>query len=80
MLDRELLKDIGFERGKGWDHEVWVYNGQFWVHFGDYDHGRWPTTATHVEGTRVTRKHLFTCFLKAILDDCHESHMEREQE
>ena len=33
MIDKEILKDIGFEKGTGWEHEVWVYNGDFWVHY-----------------------------------------------
>ena len=33
MIDKKMLKDMGFIKGDGWEHEVWVYNGDFWVHF-----------------------------------------------
>jgi len=33
MIDLGLLKDLGFEKGKGWDHEVWTYKGMCWVHY-----------------------------------------------
>lgn len=34
MIDRRLLGQMGFRKGVGWDHEVWVYDGDFWVHYG----------------------------------------------
>lgn len=76
MLDRELLKDIGFERGTGWDHEVWVYDGEFWIHYGDYDHEQWPDSSTHVNGTKISRKELLRLFIERVKQVCHESHME----
>jgi hypothetical protein len=33
MIERQMLKDMGFILGKGWDHEVWVRDGDFWVHY-----------------------------------------------
>lgn len=61
MIDRELLEDIGFLIGNGWDHEVWVYDGNFWVHFG----GTIDETNNHVHNT-VTRKKFFEAFISAI--------------
>ncbi len=69
MIDRDLLKDMGFELGSGWDHEVWVYDGDFWVHFGGEFGG--------IEGRQIsstaTRKEFFEMFIDAIRDVVMES-------
>lgn len=76
MLDKGLLKDIGFVRGTGWDHEVWVYEGMFWIHYGDYDKARWLSETTHVDGLALSRKDLFRLLIKAIRDEIYESQIE----
>lgn len=76
MLDKELLKDLGFKRGKGFDHEVWVYDGEFWIHYGDYDHERWPDSSLHVNGTKISRKELLRLFLERVKEVCYESNIE----
>jgi hypothetical protein len=43
-IDRDLLKDMGFELGTGWPGETWVYDGDFWVHF--YPH---PAEDCHID-------------------------------
>lgn len=61
MLDREMLKDMGFELGKGWDHEVWVKDGYFWVHYTDE-----PTCVylkSQIVSGYATRKEFFDVFL-----------------
>lgn len=73
MLDRSLLQDIGFVRGTGWDHEVWVYAGMFWIHFGDYDRNWWPSSNTHVNGDEISRKEMLELLLNAIRDECYQS-------
>jgi hypothetical protein len=73
-LDRELLKDLGFERGKGWDHEVWVYEGMLWLHYGNYDEERWLTNSkTHFDGLSLSRKELFQTVIEAVRRDEYES-------
>lgn len=42
MIDRDLLRDMGFVLGHGWPGEVWVYKGSFWVYFYETD-DRTPT-------------------------------------
>lgn len=74
MLDRELLKDIGFVRGTGWDHEVWVYEGMFWLHYGDYDRTQWLNQSTHIDGLTVSRKDLFKLLFKAIVSEGDDNH------
>lgn len=77
MLGRALLKDLGFSRGaKDWGHEVWHYNGEFWVHFGDYDQQRWPNSSTHVNGDKINRKEFLHLFIERVKEICHESHIE----
>ncbi len=65
MLDRELLEDIGFELGHGWDGECWVYEGMFWVYYFDYDTDsvlqNWV-----MDGRTVNRKEFFGKFIEAI--------------
>lgn len=81
MLDRSLLKDIGFQRGTtGWDHEVWVYDGMFWIHYGDYDKERWLISPANVDGISLTRKHLFTLLIEAIRCEVHDSMMELSED
>ena len=38
MVNKEILKQIGFEKcdkTDGWDHEVWWYPIDCWVHFNN---------------------------------------------
>lgn len=63
MIDQELLKDIGFVRGKGFDHEVWVYDGFFWVH---YDGKFGGMKDRQIDGKKTSRKKFFKLFLGAM--------------
>ena len=55
---------MGFKLGKGWDHEVWVYNGEFWVHYGGYFSG---IKGRQISGDEDMKK-FFAMFIKAIRD------------
>ncbi len=72
-LDRELLTDMGFVPGTGWDHEVWVYEGKFWVHFGEFkaDSGY---GGVHADWT--TRRAFFELFIEAITGVEHMTPLE----
>lgn len=72
MLDRELLQDIGFERGTGWDHEVWVYHGNFWVHFGG---GFGGLEGCQIDGNTASRKEFFKMFLEAMRNDFYNQYV-----
>ena len=37
MIDRELLEDMGFRRGEGFDYEIW-FKGTFVVRFDPKHH------------------------------------------
>jgi hypothetical protein len=69
MIERELLQDIGFQRGAGdWPCEVWVYEGMFWVWFGDIpDSARFDLTT--IDGRSVTREEFFNVFIEAVKDE-----------
>ena len=73
MLDKQLLKDIGFRKGTGWDHEVWVYDGMFWLHYGEYDHDKYLSLPTALDGVSLSRKEFFAKFLEAVKDEARES-------
>lgn len=75
---RELLRDIGFIRGTGdWGHEVWVYEGYFWVHFTETmiaEHRqRWPEAENTVYVPRCSRKEFFKLFLDVVRNEIWES-------
>ena len=63
MIDRQLLRDMGFEEGSGWDHEVWVYEGDFWVHFGGEFSG---LDGRQIDGNADSRKEFFAMFIKQV--------------
>jgi hypothetical protein len=64
MLEKELLKDIGFVKGTGWDGEMWVFNGCFWVSYFDHDPGLLKDQ--HADGRKITRKRFFEKFISVI--------------
>jgi hypothetical protein len=68
MLDRDLLKDIGFELGSGWDMEVWVYKGEFWVYFTDDESVLLILESRSVLAS-CSRKEFFKKFIDALEDD-----------
>ena len=70
MIDRALLKDMGFILGHGWDHEVWVYNGSFWVHY-DGTFGGLP--GAQVDGNATARSTFFQMFVERIVKDAVEA-------
>lgn len=71
-LDRDLLLDMGFILGSGWDHEVYVYEGWFWVHYGGAFDG---LPGRQIDGSTATRREFFTMFFEALraelLDSVH---------
>jgi len=69
MIDRQILKDIGFELGTGFDHEVWVYDGEFWVHFGGDFSG---ISGRQISGD-AEMKDFFAMFLEAVRNVVMES-------
>lgn len=70
MIDRTLLEDIGFEKGSGWDHEVWVYEGDFWVHYSNDFFG---LPGQQINGNTATRKEFFKMFIAQIEKSIMES-------
>lgn len=70
MLDRQLLAGIGFEIGSGWDHEVWVYDGYFWVHYGGEFGG---LEGQQIDGNTATNKEFFAMFLEAVRKEIMDS-------
>tara|TARA_R110000744_G_scaffold198148_1_gene317357 strand:+ start:149 stop:355 length:207 start_codon:yes stop_codon:yes gene_type:complete len=66
MVDKQILEDMGFVLGTGWDHEVWVRDGSFWVHYGEYE----PSLIGHriISGYK-TNKEFFDKFLDIITDE-----------
>ena len=70
QLTRALLIDIGFKCGTGWDHEVWVYEGMFWIHFG----GQVGTIkGREFDGNQISRREFFKVFVAALEDEWCES-------
>ena len=69
MINKDLLKSIGFIKGSGWEHEVWVYEGDFWVHFGD-DFSK--LEGQQVNGNTVTEREFFRMFTKRIKESTAE--------
>jgi hypothetical protein len=76
MLDRVLLQDIGFQRGTGWDHEVWVYEGMLWLHYGEYDKEYWLRDGSSFDGMSLSRKELFQTVIEAVRQSTWESTVE----
>jgi hypothetical protein len=71
-IDRELLHDIGFEKGTGWDVEVWVYNGWFWVYF-ETDKSLIDAEDTRsILITDYTRQQFFAKFLDELREVSYE--------
>ena len=73
MIEKKILEQIGFVVGPGWDHEVWVYEGQFWVHFDGEFSG--------CEGSQISGDaemiEFFKMFLESLEDEVMESARER---
>ena len=64
MIDKKILEQMGFKKGSGWDHEVWHYDGDFWVHFnGDYKGLR----GTQISGD-ASMEEFFSMFIERIQD------------
>ena len=70
MIDKKLLKDMGFILGRGWDHEVWVYDGSFWVHY-DGSFGGLP--GAQVDGNVIDTPTFFKMFIDRIVQDAVEA-------
>lgn len=75
MIDREMLRDIGFIIGTGWDHEVWVYDGIFWVHYGGSFVG---IEGAEVDGNTTDRHTFFKMFVDQIIKETREAMMDCE--
>lgn len=73
-LDRELVRDLGFVIGKGWNHEVWVYEGYFWIHFGRYDE-HYLSHPSAIDG-ETSRKDFLRQFIEAVKSEVSESYQE----
>jgi hypothetical protein len=70
MIDRTLLKDIGFKVGTGWDHEVWIYDGFFWVHYGGKPQSGFDEV--RISGDRANRVYLFRMLIPALEIEARE--------
>lgn len=67
MIARELPQDMGFELGTGWNGEVWVYKGMFWVYFSDDETlNNGHLQDRKVDGRTISRRDFFTKFIMAI--------------
>jgi len=73
MIDRNLLKDIGFIEGSGWDHEVWVYEGNFWVHYGREFNEFSGIGGGDIDGDTTDLKTFFTMFIDRVVDEAVEA-------
>ena len=73
MIDRNLLKDIGFIKGSGWDHEVWVYEGNFWVHYGRDFNEFSGISGACVNSDTTDHKRFFIMFLDRIVGEAVEA-------
>ena len=69
MISQELLKDMGFEKGSGWDHEVWYHECDFWVHFGGDDDLGMPDCQIYAGET--TRPEFFKKFMSTFESGIH---------
>lgn len=80
-IDQTLLADIGFVKGTGgWPHEVWVYEGYFWVHFGENERERYRNGARHIFVADCNRKQFFQLFLEAMRGEIYSSNESRDWE
>lgn len=73
-IDQELLEDMGFIRGTGeWGHEVWVYEGYFWVHFDEtmtiQQQEKWPEADDTFYTSRGTQAEFFKRFLNTVRNE-----------
>lgn len=78
MIERNLLEDVGFEPGKGWDHEVWVYDGKLWVYFGVQKTNRFLAD-DQIVGDSISRKDFFAWFTARIEKHAEEKAREDER-
>ena len=67
MIDRQLLQDIGFVLGHGFQLETWVYDGMFWVTFGKSFAG--DSREREIDALTVSRQKFFRKFLRELI--CH---------
>jgi len=74
-IDRELLQDIGFEKGTGWDVEVWVFGGWFWVYFEDSPR-RHQLPKSSILITDCTRQEFFEKFFEEFRFVLHEEYQD----
>lgn len=77
-LDRELLRDIGFQRhdNPSWDCETWGFDdGTLYVQFfdGERDLSHWK-----INGRGLSRKDFFTWFVRELVQDMHLKALMRE--
>ena len=70
MIDRGLLKDMGFVLGRGWDHEVWVYDGCFLVHYDGTFSG---LPEAQADGNATDRRTFFKMFMACIVNEAVEA-------
>jgi hypothetical protein len=70
MIERTLLLDMGFVRGSGWDHEVWVYDGNFWVYYNGEFAG---LAEAQIDGSTCDRSTFFKLFLDRIVNTAVEA-------
>ena len=70
MVDKKLLKEIGFVQGNGFDHDVLVYDGSFWVHYG---YGKKHQYNYNINAEDYTAKEFFNLFLEYMQDEARES-------
>ena len=70
MIDRNLLKEIGFELGTGFGREVWVYDGMFWVYYcGEFS----GLPGQQIDGNSATNRQMFDMLLTAVSDNAVEA-------
>lgn len=69
MINRDVLKQIGFVLGDDWDHEVWIYEGNFWVHFG----GKLANIPGKQISGESSMKQFFEMFIQNIKEEAMDS-------
>lgn len=68
MIDRQVLKDMGFVLGTGFDFEVWYHEYDFWVYFDDNYVSVYPYTINGNE----SMPDFFKKFMDYIIDQQHQ--------
>lgn len=84
MIKREVLMQMGFIKGRGFDHEVLYHHSDCWVHYGArreferYD--GYGSNYVHVNGDTDSMEHFFAEFIENVQAGEANRHMEVSEE